>query len=29
VVLFAQFLRRDPAQMGQLPYGADEGNSWN
>jgi MFS family permease len=25
VVLFAQFLRRDPAQMGQLPYGADEG----
>lgn len=25
VVLFAQFLRRDPAQMGHLPYGADEG----
>ena len=25
VVLFAQFLRRDPTQMGQLPYGADEG----
>lgn len=25
VVLFAQFLRRDPTQMGQLPYGVDEG----
>jgi MFS family permease len=25
VVLFAQFLRRDPTQMGQLPYGADQG----
>jgi MFS family permease len=25
LVLFAQFLRRDPTQMGQLPYGADEG----
>jgi MFS family permease len=25
VILFAQFLRRDPTQMGQLPYGADEG----
>ena len=25
MVLFAQFLRRDPTQMGQLPYGADQG----
>jgi MFS family permease len=25
VVLAAQFLRRDPAQMGQLPYGENEG----
>jgi MFS family permease len=25
VILAAQFLRRDPAQMGLLPYGADEG----
>jgi len=25
VVLFAQFMRRDPTQMGQLPYGADKG----
>ena len=24
IVLAAQFLRRDPSQMGQLPYGADE-----
>jgi len=24
MVLFAQFLRRDPTQMGQLPYGADK-----
>jgi len=25
VVLLAQFMRRDPTQMGQLPYGADQG----
>ena len=24
IILVAQFLRRDPGQMGQLPYGADE-----
>ena len=24
IILAAQFLRRDPARMGQLPYGADE-----
>ncbi|MFC2017287.1 MFS transporter, partial [Chloroflexota bacterium] len=24
IILAAQFLRRDPTQMGQLPYGADE-----
>ena len=25
VVLLAQFMRRDPTQMGQLPYGAEQG----
>jgi len=24
IILAAQFLRRDPSQMGQLPYGEDE-----